>query len=548
MKANKQAWASTIKSMDTEECIDILFYRPIGYRVARFFQQLGAMPNRITIAAIFIGVAAGVCFYFSNLWVNMAGILLLIWANIYDSADGQLARLTGQRSALGRILDGMCGDCWFVAIYLALIFRLEPEWGWKIWALGIATGYFHALQAGMADYYRNVHLLFLKGKSGSELDNSNDLKKKYRQLRWCKEPFVKLFEACYLIYTTTQERRTPHLQAMLRRVNETYGETPAESFRSAFRARSLPLMKYTNILSFNTRAIVLSFSLLAGVPWMYFVFGITALNMLLAYMSHRHEKICRTLTDSLPNSPQATPFSGPHNVKGILLDYGGTIDSDGKHWAEALWESYRDNSVPVDKEQFREAYIYAERYLAQHPVIESHDNFLNVLRKKTGLQLKYLIKKGILPDDDQAGRYAIAVSNQCYTFVRSILEEARPVVEALAGRYPVVLVSNFYGNVREVLRDFGLIRYFDDIIESAAVGVRKPDPAIFTLGVRSLGVAPKDVAAIGDSYSKDIVPAAVAGCQTIWLNGAGWENNDTDATAASVIIRHFTDLKTLFQL
>ena len=96
--------------MDTEEFIDIHFYRPIGYQWALFFNKLGVSPNSITIASIFIGIAAGICFYFQSLAINVIGMLLLIWANSYDSADGQLARMTGQKSALGRILDGAAGD------------------------------------------------------------------------------------------------------------------------------------------------------------------------------------------------------------------------------------------------------------------------------------------------------------------------------------------------------------------------------------------------------------------------------------------------------
>ena len=93
---------STLKSLDTEEFIDIHFYRPIGYQWALFFNKLGVSPNSITIASIFIGIAAGICFYFQSLAINVIGMLLLIWANSYDSADGQLARMTGQKSALGR--------------------------------------------------------------------------------------------------------------------------------------------------------------------------------------------------------------------------------------------------------------------------------------------------------------------------------------------------------------------------------------------------------------------------------------------------------------
>ncbi len=88
---------STLKSLDTEEFIDIHFYRPIGYQWALFFNKLGVSPNSITIASIFIGIAAGICFYFQSLAINVIGMLLLIWANSYDSADGQLARMTDRK-------------------------------------------------------------------------------------------------------------------------------------------------------------------------------------------------------------------------------------------------------------------------------------------------------------------------------------------------------------------------------------------------------------------------------------------------------------------
>ena len=163
---------ATLKSADTEEWIDLLFYRPIGYRWALLFRHLGVTPNAITIASIFLGIAAGILFYYNDLLINIIGMCLLVWANMYDSADGQLARMTGQKSEIGRILDGVSGDFWFISIYVAICLRLTPEWGYWIWLLAAVAGFSHSKQAAMADYYRNVHLFFLKGKSGSELDNS----------------------------------------------------------------------------------------------------------------------------------------------------------------------------------------------------------------------------------------------------------------------------------------------------------------------------------------------------------------------------------------
>ena len=181
IKELKASYKDTLKSMDTEETIDLCFYRPIGYMWAVLCAKLGIKPNAITIASIFIGVAAGVMFYFDDLWLNIVGVLLLVWANSFDSADGQLARMTQQYSRLGRILDGLSGDFWFVAIYLAICFRENctsvffMEHQWVIWVIAVAAGLCHAKQAAAADYYRQFHLYFLKGKEGSELDSVEQL-------------------------------------------------------------------------------------------------------------------------------------------------------------------------------------------------------------------------------------------------------------------------------------------------------------------------------------------------------------------------------------
>lgn len=291
--------ASTLKSLDTEECIDIWFYRPIGYRWALLFRRLGVTPNAITIMGIFIGIAAGICYYPSSLMVNALGMLLLVWANSFDSADGQLARMTGQKSKLGRVLDGFCGDVWFFTIYVALCLRLMPEWGLWIWILAIVTGGYHSKQAAMADYYRNIHLLFLKGRSGSELSHSPSVEQNFRRMSWRKDFIYKFFEMFYLRYTRSQERSTPRFQAMMEAIRHDFGGEAPASFRANFRAKSLPLMKYTNMLSFNTRVIALFVSLFINEPWLYFAFELTILNFMLIYMVRKHENFCAAFTIQL---------------------------------------------------------------------------------------------------------------------------------------------------------------------------------------------------------------------------------------------------------
>ncbi|MDR2765298.1 MAG: CDP-alcohol phosphatidyltransferase family protein [Tannerella sp.] len=291
-KQLKRDIESTLKSMDTEEFIDLHFYRPVGYRWALFFNRLGVTPNTVTVISIVIGIAAGICFYFPGLKVNLFGMLLLVWANSYDSADGQLARMTGRKTPLGRILDGASGELWFIAIYAAISFRLMPLWGCWIWLLAAVAGFCHSKQAAMADYYRNIHLRFLKGESGSELSDSAVLRENYRKRTWKRDGVLKPVEYFYLQYTVGQEAWAPHFRRMMGLLREKYRGDIPESFRAAFRLKSLPLMKYANMLSFNTRVMALFIALFIDIPWLYFVFELTVLNGMLVYLVFTHERFC----------------------------------------------------------------------------------------------------------------------------------------------------------------------------------------------------------------------------------------------------------------
>lgn len=320
---------STYKSNDTEEWLDRVWTRPIGYWWARFFQRLGVHPNTVTILSMIIGASSALFFAHGSyrtegmegLWFNILAILLLAWANFYDSADGQLARMTGKKTRLGRILDGAASEVWFIPIYLSLVYRFYVHHEWEFINLGIAdtvqnawiatllllvlvlySGFgCHSRQCGLADYYRQIHLFFLKGEAGSELDNSAQQQRLYDETPWQGNRLWKAFLKTYVNYTRTQEKQTPEFQRLMQRLRECYGdvENIPQEFRDRFRALSLPLMKWTNILTFNTRAIVLYAVCLADVPWLYFFFEIVVMGGLCRYMQWKHERMCRLLYEEL---------------------------------------------------------------------------------------------------------------------------------------------------------------------------------------------------------------------------------------------------------
>ena len=221
-------------------------------------------------------------------------------------------------------------------------------------------------------------------------------------------------------------------------------------------------------------------------------------------------------------------------IKGIIFDYGGTLDTGGDHWSEVIWDAWQKAGVAADKAEFREVYVYAERELARTLHILPHHNFHDLLVIKMQIELQRLAEMGHFAPAS-VDSMAVKVADICYASAKASVEKARPVLEALSRRYPMVLVSNFYGNIETVLKDFNIGSYFKKIIESAVVGVRKPDPKIFLLGVEALGLKPEEVLVFGDSLNKDIEPAEKAGCQAIWLKGKGWTAEEDAAFHPNIV-------------
>ena len=233
-------------------------------------------------------------------------------------------------------------------------------------------------------------------------------------------------------------------------------------------------------------------------------------------------------------------------IRGIIFDYGGTLDTNGVHWSEVLWSNYQELNLAVSKEDFREAYVYGERSMALNPLVKPEHTFYDVLFIKSRLQLTYLVEHRKLDETEYPlEEYVKKLAEKGYDKALSMVKKSRLVVERLRTKYKLVLVSNFYGNINKILEDFGLLCYFESIIESSVVGVRKPDPAIYALGVEAMGFPAEEIVVVGDSFSKDMVPAHTVGCKTVWLKGVGWGGEEIDESLPDAIISDLEELSTV---
>ena len=139
--------SATLKSSETEDWLDYHVVRPFSYHWAAFFNRFDIHPNTVTIWSMIIGALSCVffahgCFYYEGtmgLVYNIIAIVLLCIADILDCTDGQLARMSGKKSRLGRILDGVAGFTWFTPIYLALVWRFYHHHDIEFSLLGISV-------------------------------------------------------------------------------------------------------------------------------------------------------------------------------------------------------------------------------------------------------------------------------------------------------------------------------------------------------------------------------------------------------------------------
>lgn len=290
----KKDYLSSLKSIETENIIDQIFYRPLGYKIAKALQNTGITPNAVTIISIFVGISAGVFWFFPyNISYAILGILALITANILDCVDGQLARLTGIKSEVGRILDGFAGDLWFLSIYIAFGHRLYLEDPnipiWVFVFLPLVSALSHLQQASITDYYKTLHLFFISKDKGKEFENSKIIEARYKDM---PRGINKIITWGYIHYTKNQEKDTPQLQKMLVRLNESYGNDIPQELREKLRMKSSKLMPLLDFNTFNGRSIILFISVLFNIPLLYFAWEIIVLRVLRLVIRAKHENFC----------------------------------------------------------------------------------------------------------------------------------------------------------------------------------------------------------------------------------------------------------------
>lgn len=215
------------------------------------------------------------------------------------------------------------------------------------------------------------------------------------------------------------------------------------------------------------------------------------------------------------------------DVKWILFDFGGCLDSDGLHSRTLFHNQFKaldliSNNAP--RSFFEDAYTYADKKVIEKSLVVNSN-----LKDMNEIMCSLIAEKIIITDFSIVKDVASAITEtQSFYLIRN-----GRILKELQNRYRLGVVSNFSGNLSRIFDEFSLTSYFDFVLDSYHIGVRKPNPQIFKMAVEHCGVNPAEILFIGDNIERDIRPAKTLGMNTILLS-ATLDNSEADYTLASL--------------
>lgn len=266
-----------------EEWADRRFFRPIGWRLATALLPTRISADAVTLASLVLGVLAGHLFWYRSAWVNAAGVLLFIASDLLDSVDGQLARLRGTSTRMGRVLDGLADSGRFISLYGHLAARLYAAgWGWGGAALAIAALLSHSYQAAAADFIRQAYLHFAVGEGG-ELDVPEQADIGDGNSFWRR-----VSSWIYSDYTRRQAWLFPRTTALVRVWS---GREVPDSLRHSWAERQRWVVGGCAWIAQNIRFLLLALTAVPHWPAAYCWIVVGPLNAVLVVLVLAHERV-----------------------------------------------------------------------------------------------------------------------------------------------------------------------------------------------------------------------------------------------------------------
>ena len=197
------------------------------------------------------------------------------------------------------------------------------------------------------------------------------------------------------------------------------------------------------------------------------------------------------------------------DLYGTLLEYGD-IQAAWRDWLDTFHHCLCESGLRLSKEEFAptcEGFFSREHRATSGDELTVYESRIKAHCDGLGLDIS-------VPQIQQAAMLSVAAWGEHVT----LDPEAIPVLQALGRHMTLALISNYDHppHAHALLLDLGLREHFRAVVISGAVGVKKPDPAIFDIALRGTGLRAEEVAFVGDS-SEDVEVALAVGAMPILI-------------------------------
>ena len=268
-----------VRDPDIEEFSNRIFIHPISDRLAPLLVPTGIHPNLVSLGGLSAGLIAAL-FYSHPEWAYSAwaGFGFMILWHILDGTDGQLARLSGKSSAIGKVVDGLADYSVFGAVYIVLAWMGSESMGLNAWLIGFAAAFSHALQSASYERQREKFTAWTKPASAPATTGQDQAD--------AHAPAGRIARLLDGLYTRVQALldRDKESRALLDQVLFLPAQTQAE-VRAEYRARFAAQVQLWSLLSANIHTLAIFLFALFGNAWDYFLFELIGLNLLLIVLS-----------------------------------------------------------------------------------------------------------------------------------------------------------------------------------------------------------------------------------------------------------------------
>ena len=204
-------------------------------------------------------------------------------------------------------------------------------------------------------------------------------------------------------------------------------------------------------------------------------------------------------------------------IRGVFFDLYGTLlcygnmEAAGESWFHAIRRELIASGRAFDEETLIRL---CEEFLLQ-PEPPVQDDGLTVYERR----MRELVGELGLALEVEELRQISEASIAAWHAYTQLDPEAKSVLGELQGRYKLALISNFDHppHVHQLLDELALRPFFDAVVVSGDVGVKKPDPAIFAPALEQTGLVADEAIFVGDSPEDDVAGARAAGLQPVLI-------------------------------